>query len=216
MKVRTPSGPLSLHGAYARSFVVRVHALLADAYARLESSSLALLQEPDITGRLVEKMREVIEDPKGPAWAGRFSVHDDKPVSGGARYGKNRPRIDIEVERTMRGAHPRFQFEAKRLHRSDSVAEYVGSEGLGAFLDGTYGSGHETVGMLAYVQADTPMDWVVKIEGKLKGERASHGLAKRGPVWESVSFHAELTSRRSTHTICEGAVVVIHTFLGCC
>ncbi|MCA9624385.1 MAG: hypothetical protein KC731_35425 [Myxococcales bacterium] len=193
-----------------------MHDLLVAAMGRLELSRFAQLEEPDITGRLVEAMREVVEGPARPRWAWRFAIHDDKPVSGGEDFGKDRPRIDIEIERTTPGEHPRFQFEAKRLYRTDSVAEYVGPKGLGAFLSGTYGSAHEMMGMLGYVQADTIADWLGRIEGKLKREQDSHGLAKDSPVWAEVSFHAELTSRQSDHHLGDDAMVVIHTFLGCC
>ena len=146
--------------AYRLSFVRAVHRLLAAGYARLtKPAALASKEETEITGLLVDGMRDAIEGPQRLAWASRYAVHDDRPISQTDRQGRSRARIDIEVERTMPGPHPRFQFEAKRLHRGDSVSEYVGDNGLGAFLDGTYASSCAAAGMLAYVQISDSKSW---------------------------------------------------------
>ena len=87
--------------------------------------------------------------------------------------GKERPRVDIEMERTQRGPHPRFQFEAKKLPVShkDAVGEYLGQNGLGCFLSGQYAISHDDAGMLAYIQSGSVADWVEKVKTRLEKER---------------------------------------------
>ena len=202
--------------AYAQSFVVQVHRLLAAAFDRLRATDLAKKEETAITGLLASAMREVIEGPERLPWASRFAVHDDPPIATPEREGRARLRLDIQIERTDPGMHPRFPFEAKRLNRSDSVAEYVGEEGLGAFVTGIYAATHDTVGMLAYVQIDDGLKWAARIENKLETNRRAHGLGTRAAVWTEISFAGtNLLSYESSHQRRVSPVRVIHTFLPC-
>ena len=204
--------------AYRLSFVREVHRLLAAGYARLKKpATLASKEETEITGLLVDGMRDAIEGPKRLAWTSRYAVHDDRPISQGTRQGRARARIDIEVERTMPGPHPRFQFEAKRMYRGDSVSEYVSAEGLGAFLDGTYASTCAAAGMLAYVQTNGTNSWAKKVETKLDSDRTAHLLAAGPKVWERVDLYdaRKLSSYQTTHARTPEALDVFHTFLRC-
>jgi hypothetical protein len=148
---------------YRRKFVATVHRVLALASRRLAPAALAQKEETDITGVLVEEMRTVVQGRACPAGATNFSVHDDQPVSGTGVEGKRRPRIDIVVERTGPGPRPLFHFEAKRLHRSDSVAAYMGDEGMDCFLSGKYAQTEPDAGMLGYIQKDTPQIWTTRL-----------------------------------------------------
>ena len=149
--------------AYRRKFVATVHRVLALASRRLAPATLAQREETDITGVLVEEMRTVVQNRSCPTGATNFSIHDDQPVSGTGVEGKRRPRIDIVVERTGLGPRPLFHFEAKRLHRSDSVAAYMGAEGMECFLSGKYAQTEPDAGMLGYVQQDTPKTWTTRL-----------------------------------------------------
>jgi hypothetical protein len=162
-------------------------------------------------------MREAIEGAKRLPWASRYAVHDDRPISRNKSEGRDRPRVDIELERTMPGPHPRFQFEAKRMHRSDSVSEYVGPEGLGAFLDQTYAASCCAAGMLGYVQNDGAAAWAKKVEEKLDADRGTHLLAAGMKVWERISLDdtKKLLSYQSTHARTPEALDVFHTFIRC-
>jgi hypothetical protein len=65
-------------------------------------------------------------------------------------------RLDLHVK-YRQSQRDYFAFEAKRLHlnyggKSDpQYAAYVGSEGMGAFVDGLYSKGLPAAGMLGYV-----------------------------------------------------------------
>ena len=180
-------------------------------------SKLSTEEEPSITGLIVERMRGFLESPTAPRWAARLAVHDDPPLSVGGLRGKRRPRIDIEVESVIAGPRPRFHFEAKRLYRSESAAEYVGEDGLGSFVAERYAQGHPAAGMLAYVQSDSVQGWVKKLASKLDAERSATGLPSRGAVWEAFKPpDHDLPSFRSVHQRKSAPITLFHTFLACC
>ena len=129
-----------------------------------------------------------------------------------------RPRIDVHIESNVRRPRPRFVFEAKRLYRSDSVAEYVGGKGLGALCDGTYAGKAEAAGMLGYVQRGDVDESARQIGRKLERERGLHGLPAEGSLWTELRLDARLgTTRRSRHARPgRGGIDIYHSFLRCC
>ncbi len=199
------------------SFVEHVHALVAAGYARLDKGGLATAEEPAITGDLAKAMTEVAEDPASPRWAARYEIHDDPPQNVNGLKGKRRPRVDLEIAfiSGQSGKRPRFQFEAKRLYRSDSVSEYVGSAGLGMILDGRYARDHSDAGMLGYVQEGLVSEWVDKIGNELNTNKQQYALCDGG---DFAPFKTRAISKhlyRSHHARQNGAspVSVSHLFL---
>ena len=212
MRRTARSGPPSaVRRVYLDSFVRHVQQLFTKAFSAIDRRDLARSEETVVTGRLVDAMRTVISAADAPAWASRLAVHEDRPLSGGPAEGKRRPRIDIEIERVERGPRPCFQIESKRLHRADSVAEYVGVEGLGAFLDGTYASGHTRAGMLGYVQTDTITSWVDKIRAKLSAARKTQSIAGT----PDALCHLVDDWYASTHDRAGDPIEILHGFLMC-
>jgi hypothetical protein len=197
-------------------FINEIHKLLAAAYKKLIRKELENKLELAISGLLAHSMKNLVDDPTNKTWA-HFTIHDDPPQNTTAAEGRDRPRVDIEVESSELVPHPRFQFEAKRLYRSDSVSKYVGEEGLQCFLSGIYATGHPEAGMLGYVQADTEDDWTSKIEKKLSNERKEHKLAKTGDVWSERALSPGLKhSYLSTHQRADkSSIDIYHTFLRC-
>jgi hypothetical protein len=112
-----------------------------------------------------------------------MEVLDDPPQNLAGRYGKQRPRIDIEFVRTEPGRRPRFQIEAKRLYRSDSVNEYLGLSGLQMFIHGQYAAGWPSAGMLGYVQSDTCGAWLGRIAQGLAARRVEVRVREDSPEW---------------------------------
>src|SRR5258707_453323 len=120
---------------YRSAFVHNCLALLVRARRQLADTPLASEEEPAITGLLVQRAKEIIESEDAEQWMEHLEVLDDPPQNDQPnRQGKRRPRIDIEFVEVRRGSRPRFHVEAKRLYRSDSIGEYVGTGGLGMFL----------------------------------------------------------------------------------
>jgi len=128
-----------------------------------------------------------------------MEVLDDSPQALAGRFGKKRPRIDIEFVRTGRGIRPRFHVEAKRLYRSDSVNEYFGPRWLQMFISGEYAAGWSSAGMLGYVQSDTCAVWLRRLAAGLASRRveicASEGFPDWAPAgWQGVGLDGVHTS----------------------
>jgi hypothetical protein len=202
---------------YRRSFVNRSHAILKNGYDRLDSASFAGSEEEDITGELSRAMQGSLEDLQAPLWAKNFSVIEEERVHDDKRLGKRRLRIDIAVIHHQRGPRPRFRFEAKRLRDTDSRRDYLGSEGLGCFLDGRYAKDDPDAGMLGYVQSDSPATHVVALREALArdskryqihegGEWREHPITKGLSTFQSVHFRTNIGSQ----------IIIFHTLLDFC
>lgn len=200
---------------YRDAFLRNCHELLAMGYARMDPASFQTEEEPVITGKLILAMNETLESSDAPSWAVHLAVFDDPPVNAPGRSGKRRRRVDIEVMKTQRGKRPRIQFEAKRLYRSDSVAEYLDADGMGLFLEGAYAADHPDAGMLGYVQVGETRDWAGKIGKKLCGDRGKYRMRGDG------DFRAQNLIPALDSTYCSKhdrrgvgePITIFHTFL---
>jgi hypothetical protein len=121
---------------YRHAFVRNCFILLMRGYAGLKAQDLQAAEEPHITGEIVRSVREVLEADNAERWMQDFEIHDDPPQNIAGKFGKHRPRIDIEFVRVLRGPRPHFHIEAKRLYRRASVNEYFGTSGLAMFIVG--------------------------------------------------------------------------------
>jgi hypothetical protein len=148
---------------YRLAFVRNCLVLLLRGYARLNPRELRGAEEPHITGEIVRSVREALEAANAEPWMQNFDILDDPPQNIPGKFGKRRPRIDIEFVRLMPGRRPRFHIEAKRLYRSDSVNEYFGNEGLGMFVAGTYAADEISAGMLGYIQTEDSRAWLDRL-----------------------------------------------------
>ena len=165
------SGPsVAQKAVYRLAFVRNCLTLLLRGYARLGANKQQAAEEPHITGEIVRCVREALEAHDAELWMHDFEILDDPPQNTGGKFGKNRPRIDIEFVRAVRGPRPRFHIEAKRLYRSGSVNDYFGATGLGMFVVGTYAAKETYAGMLGYVQTEDSRAWL---------NRLTRGFVKR-------------------------------------
>jgi hypothetical protein len=181
----------------------------------LDSRSLSRAQEPAITGELVRAMKEAKLKSDAPTWMIRMYVADDPPVNAPGRFGKHRRRVDIEFERSERGLTFHFHCEAKRLCRSGSVAEYLGTEGLGMFLAGEYARDEDVGGMLGYVQSESTAGWIARLKAALANEHAKYNVTSDGAL-EIAALLPELPQiHRSKHDrLAVGRpILIFHTLL---
>jgi hypothetical protein len=148
---------------YRLAFIRHCLILLLQGYARLNPHELRGAEEPHITGEIVRGVREALADDGAELWMQDFEIHDDPPQNIAGKFGKHRPRIDIEFVRVVRGRRPRFHIEAKRLYRRASVNDYFGNEGLGMFVVGTYAADEISAGMLGYVQTEDSRAWLDRL-----------------------------------------------------
>jgi hypothetical protein len=137
-------------------------------YAAMNYSRFQNSEETEITGELTKSIQAILENENSPPWVEFYSVHDDPPINSDGSFGKHRKRVDIKIERVLRGRRPKMQFEAKRLYNGTSVAKYLGKEGLGCFLSGEYARESQEAGMLGYVQVDNESAWADKIKIRIE------------------------------------------------
>ncbi len=165
---------------YATTLRIHAHKLIAFGYERMDRSLYFDWEEPSITGELVRMIREFTESDDAPDWAVYYSLGDDPPLNVSKKFGKSRPRVDIEFEKTgVRGPRPRLRFEAKRLGKSKghTISAYLGAEGMGCFISGKYPLTHNEAGMLGYIQAGKEENWSDQIEKALKEMADKYSVA---------------------------------------
>jgi hypothetical protein len=200
---------------YAMVLRFHAHALIAMGYGRMNASSFAAWEEPAITGELVRVTREFLESDDAPAWAVYYSIGDDPPLNVPDRFGKSRPRVDIEFERTgVRGCRPRLRFEAKRLNKKTghSVGAYLGSDGMGCFISGKYPLTHDEAGMLGYVQSENEEDWSNQIENILDEQRQKYSVVQ--PLYHQQKICSLQHTYVSHHyNVSCSAVILVHHIL---
>jgi hypothetical protein len=176
------------------------------------------LEEEEITGLIVEEMREKLKDPAIPErFYERYSVGEEKPLAVEGRTGKRRRKLDIVVESNLPlEIRPEYIFEAKRLRKNGfPISEYIGEGGLQCFVKEAYASQYPEAAMVAYVQSDDTSYW--ESELKRRFDRDSNNdfriikLLQKVPVLSSmpdvwVSGHERITG---------DSIAVYHIFLTC-
>lgn len=215
MKSHTKEIAASKTDAYRVAFVTHVHILLWMGYSRLKRSRLPGLDEPSISGLICENIEAILDDTGSPDWVNDYAVYDDPPVHDHSRLGKHRRRVDIKLSSSRHRPRLRFCFEAKLLSTSNSVSAYLGRDGLGRFLDGSYAATQDVGGMIGYVQAEDCDGWCSKIGKNLD---AGHHNLGRGGMWTLVAITNDLP--HTYRTIHERArrltnITIIHTLLDC-
>jgi len=193
---------------------LRVHAitLIWLGYRRLPIATLGAAEEDHITGELVRAMKLVVRDPYSPVWVDHYEIREQTPQNIAERHGKCRPRMDIEVERHQRGPRPCLGFEAKRLGRGNTIGDYLGSEGLGAFLTSYYPTTHGEAGMLGYVQENGCDEWLVRIRTELSVNSSRHHIAEGGELKPMDVAHS-VRAYTSGHTNTAGATLLVNHVL---
>lgn len=206
-------------GDYQLVFRKHVFQLLKWGYDRLDALQYQNWKEEDITSDLAGELDEILQDRSSPEWVGRYSVHEEKPITTSDRKGKKRQRLDIEIERVRRGRRPRYSFEAKRLcSNTHTIGVYLGSEGLGEFLSGNYAAEENEAGMLGYVQSDTAQVWSQKARDKFRNY-PDLVQVYAGGTWSDITILPDLDhcycSRHQRLTVGR-PITVYHLFLVFC
>jgi hypothetical protein len=209
-----PAGPERFREEYSRSFLLAVHHVLFVAVKQLAMRLLAGYDEVALTGALVQELNAVVASPKTHTWDFMLSIHDDPPVDIGVEKGKRRPRVDIQIEKVHLGPRVRFSFEAKRLRleSSNSLADYVGEDGLGCFVSGRYASHAPWAGMLGYVESGPMENWIESIGAKIAQVPALSCDPEEH--WGTPEFPFEsVPCRRSSHHRSDQIdILIFHSF----
>ena len=210
-----PAGPASNAVVYQLAFIKRCHEILGRGYQTLQATTLHESQETEITGELVKAMKQFLESTDAPPWTTHFFVADDPPQNAPGRLGKKRRRVDIEFEHAQHGPRPRLHFEAKRFHKSGSVAEYLGDDGLSLFVKGEYAPNQNVGAMIGYVQEKQATEWIEQIRATLTASPERYGFRLvPGLLKEDLTVHLADTHRSDHDRVTVGQPMAIyHTFL---
>ncbi|MGB5156897.1 hypothetical protein [Desulfobacterium sp. N47] len=201
---------------YHRIFRKRIFRLLKWGYDRLDASICRTAEEEDITGDLVKEINEITQDRTYPRWVANFYIVEDPRVNVDNRKGKRRKKIDIQFIRVQPGPRPCYYFEAKRLSASTHpIGKYLGPEGLGEFLSGSYGRETNEAGMLGYIQSHTAEYWAEKARSKLLNEPDDYQV-DADEYWIEKKIIKELNhcySSKHQRTIGKSPIAIFHCFL---
>ena len=196
MSIRSSSGTQPGGSAnrrpYTRAFRRHVHELILLGYARLDHASHAVSDEPVITGEMIRAIGEALDAPHLPRrWFRWYSVHEDPRLNARGLKGVRRRQPDYGFEHLSSAPRVWYYFEAKRLNTSKRKGDYLGSKGLGCFLDGRYASECPEAGMIGYVQSDDEEVWAAAIRSRLESAPAKYGLRRDG-LWHETRVVAGL------------------------
>lgn len=214
-----PSGAVGTpeRGQYVAQFRRHCHELIAFGYSGIKAEDHSRSEEDFITQRLKEIIKAAQRAGTLPRWADRYFITDQAPISVSGLVGKQRPKIDIEIESTESRCRPVFHFEAKRLRTDDShsVSAYLSAEGLGSFLMELYGRTGGEGGMLGYVQTESPEHWAHSIKNKIRRDATeTHRLTSNG-AWTAVRLVSgvEHTYVTRHHRPTLSDIAIYHTLL---
>ncbi len=204
--------------SYFYGFRRDAHQLLAWGHQEALPKIHCNLNEEEITGLIVEAMREKLKDPSIPErFYDRYSVGEEKPLAVEGRTGKRRRKLDIVVESSLpREIRPEYIFEAKRLRKNGyPIGKYIGEDGLQCFIKGIYATQYPEAAMVGYVQSDTASYWESELKRSFDGNPKNdlrikqllhkvQVLSSMSDVW--VSEHERITGSE---------IAVYHIFLNC-
>lgn len=155
-----------IFNAYWPIFRKHSHLLIAWGYELVEPEILLSGEddEESITGLLYEAIRQILRANRS-TWCSQYAIHNEAPMPGGKRKGKDRRKTDLFVEFVTQKGRPEYVFEAKPQNyakKHQQTSYYVGEKGMERFLAGEYAdytAGYPEVGMIAYVLSDSVEIW---------------------------------------------------------
>ena len=200
------------------------HLIVAWGYADARSKLSTARDEYDLTSFLADAMNERINNPLTPDRFLLYSVHSERPIRPRGELGKDRPKLDIQIERC--GVRPKryYTFEVKRLRDdakaspSDSLIHYLGSDGIGRFVTGKYEAGSIEAAMLGFIQAHTPEFWLKLLQRAFEDDAASgQNRFNLVEAFRRCSIISEIQDEASTmHRRTSGSVIrILHILLSC-
>ena len=176
------------------------------------------LEEEEITGLIVEAMREKLKDTAIPErFYDRYSVGEEKPLAVEGRTGKRRRKLDIVVESNLpREIRPEYIFEAKRLRKNGyPIGKYIGEDGLQCFVKGIYASQYPEAAMVGYVQSDAASYWESELKRSFDGDLNNNLRIKQLLQKVQVLFSIPDVWVSEHERITGSAIAVYHIFLNC-
>lgn len=202
---------------YNGSFRAGVHELLVWGYQDVRHKIGPSSEEEEITGHIVEAIKDRLDDPATPSGYTLFyGIDDESHVRHSSRTGRRRQKLDIVIQCNLILPRPEFIFEAKLLRKNAfPISRYTGSGGMLCFIRGEYAAKYDAAAMIGYVQSDDPSRWYEELERSFS-EDATGDLRVVSPL-RKVSVHPALTDEwMSQHSRHENTnIVLFHIFLVC-
>jgi hypothetical protein len=200
------------------------HQLLAWSYSDTRAALVSARDEYDMTGLLASAMHERINNPHTPERFTFYSVHNERPITPAGERGKDRPKLDVQIERC--GVRPKrfYTVEAKRLRddgkasAATTLSHYFGKDGVGRFVSGHYEADGVEAAMLGCIQAHNAAFWFERFEAIFASDTASgRGKFRLCEPFQRCSVIAELTDEASTtHYRADGSTIrLMHIALDC-
>jgi hypothetical protein len=200
------------------------HQLLAWGYADTRPKLAEAKDEYEITGLLANGMDARINSPRTPDPFTFYSIHNERPTSPSGQLGKERPKLDIQIERCGVRPKPCFTFEAKRLRDDanssvgDTMRHYLGENGIQRFLRGHYAPESLEAAMLGCIQAHDAEFWFTQV-----GNAFDSDTSKGGRQYAVVGClqHANVIAdfpdeRVSVHARASGTSMrIFHLYIDC-
>jgi hypothetical protein len=185
---------------YNGAFCNAVHQLLMWGYLDARPNIGPSDDEDDITGQIVECIKDRLDDPDTPQEYTQFYAVNDQ---------------DIITVCSMRLPKPEFMFEAKRLKvKGFPIGRYLGPQGIQCFIKGKYAAEYPAAGMIAYMQSHDATRWISQLTRSLAKQAKNLQVTKD---LIRIHIHPHLTDelvschRRSGNT----KILIFHIFLDC-
>ena len=202
-------------GSYNDSgFRINAHQLLAWGYEDALPQIHGNLKEEEITGIIVEAIRERLDNPRTPKKFRRYDIHEEKPVAVEGRTGKKRRRLDLVIVSGHNCPRPQYIFEAKRLRKNGyPISKYVGKEGLQCFIKGVYASQYPEAAMIGYLQSDNAVYWETELHRSFKDspDLCVKQLLQKAQVLSSITDVWTSEHERTGND----SIIIYHIFLDC-
>ena len=103
--------------------------------------------------------------------ANEVEFHVERPVRSSVRAGRHSKKVDFYVLASSGSSAPELALEAKAVRKASDIGnQYLGSEGIGCFLEPESPYSEAPIGgMLAYSIAGSSVPWSKEIKSALQG-----------------------------------------------
>ncbi len=200
------------------------HQLLAWGYVDARRQLPLARDEYDMTGLIADAIERRIDDPRTPERYTVYSVHNERPISPGDELGKDRPRLDMQIEHCAARPKRYFTFEAKRLRDdvlssvADTLLHYLGDKGVGRFVASRYAVESIEAAMLGCMQAHDARFWFEQIreafvQDELSGRDAF--CLTQQLQWEHVISDLPDEAVSSHKRVDHDSIRLFHIFIDC-
>lgn len=210
-----------IYNAYWPIFRKHAHLLIAWGHEAIRPQILLSHEEDEesITGLLYEAIRQILRANRAN-WCSSYTIHNEAPMPGGSRKGKDRRKTDLFIEFVTAQGRPEYVFEAKPQNYAKTYQRtdyYIGSKGMERFLEGEYADYTATypeVGMIAYVLSDSVEIWQDRLKKSTERRKTSLRLVFQEDIAVIDEFRFEWRSQHQRSSS-SAVISIYHILLDC-